>query len=104
MSRADFYDMTPGEFWEAMAAHQKEVESERRHQGELARGAALRLFNIQLRSKDQIKDPRDFWPMPWDEEKDKNKENQKELERLESLSDTERHQTAQAFLQKIGWK
>ncbi len=80
--------MTPGEYWEAMAAHQKEVESERRHTGELARGAALRLFNIQLRSK----------------EKDKNKENQKELERLESLSDTERHQTAQAFLQKIGWK
>ena len=96
--------MTPGEFWEAMTAHHKEVESERRHIGELTRGAALRLFNIQLKGKDQIRDPRDFWPMPWDEPKDNDKENQKELERLDKLSDNERHQTAQAFLQKIGWR
>ena len=95
--------MLPSEFYEALNAHSKEVDAERRHVGELVRGAALRLFNIQLSKKDQIKDPRDFWMMPWDEEKKSEIENQKELERLDHLSDTDRHQTAQAFLKKIGW-
>ncbi len=66
MPRPDFYDMPVGEFWEAMRAYWMRAEADARHLGELARGAALRLFNVQLRRKDQIREPSDFWPMPWD--------------------------------------
>lgn len=58
--------MPVGEFWEAVRAYGRKEEANARHLGELARGAALRLFNVQLRRKDQIRDPADFWPMPWD--------------------------------------
>jgi len=65
--RAEFYMMPVGEFWEAMRAYGIKEEANAKHLGELARGAALRLFNVQLRRKDQIKDPSKFWPMPWDD-------------------------------------
>lgn len=66
MTRREFYEMPVGEFLEALAAYRRKEAAERRHAGELARGAALRLFNIQLRRKDQIRRPSEFWPMPWD--------------------------------------
>ncbi len=68
MTRREFYEMPVGEFLEALAAYRRKEAAERRHAGELARGAALRLFNIQLRRKDQIRRPSEFWPMPWDDE------------------------------------
>jgi len=70
MTLGNFLDCPVGVFWEAVEAHQREMEAGRRHTGELIRGAALRLFNLQLKRGDQIKDPRDFWPMPWDDEKE----------------------------------
>ncbi len=69
MPRAEFYDMPVGEFWEAMRAYGRGEETRARHLGELARGAALRLFNVQLRRRDQIREPAEFWPMPWDGDK-----------------------------------
>ena len=98
--------MTPGEFWEALAAYADEKAADRRHMGELVRGAALRLCNLQLPRNHKIADPRKFWAMPWDEalETKEEEDNKRELERLDHLSDAERHATAQAFLQKIGWK
>ena len=97
--------MLIGEFWEALGAHADEKAADRRHMGELVRGAALRLYNLQLPKKHKIRDPRDFWLLPWDEDKraKEKEENDRELERLEHLSDAERHETAQAFLLKIGW-
>lgn len=68
LQRREFYEMPVGEFLEALAAYRRKEAAERRHTGELARGAALRLFNIQLRRKDQIRKPSDFWAMPWDDE------------------------------------
>lgn len=68
MTRREFYEMPVGEFLEALAAYRRKEAAERRHAGELARGAALRLFNLQLRRKDQIRKPSEFWPMPWDSE------------------------------------
>ena len=64
LSRQDFYDMTQGEFWEAMAAYRREKTSDRRHTGELARGLGLRIVNIFIEKK--IKKAEDFWSMPWD--------------------------------------
>lgn len=60
--------MPVGEFWEAMRAYGERQEANARHIGELVRGAALRLFNVQLRRKDQISRPEKFWAMPWDED------------------------------------
>ena len=100
MSRADFMDMPVGEFWEAVEAHYKEVEADRRHVGELVRGAALRLFNINLKRGDQIRDPRKFWPMPWDEEA----EAVKETGGLESMTEEERTASARSLLERIGWR
>ena len=98
LSRSDFYDMPVGEFWEALEAHNNEVEAERRHIGELVRGAALRLFNINLKESDQIKDPRKFWMMPWDEPLEESVG-----KRLSEMSDERREKSVKALLKKIGW-
>lgn len=91
--------MRPDEFWEAMDAHNREKEADRRHMGELVRGAALRLFNLQLRPKDRISDPAKFWRMPWDEFTTADEEQQD----FEMMTDDERAESAQNFIKKIGW-
>jgi hypothetical protein len=90
--------MRPGEFWEAMDAHSKEKEADRRHAGELARGASLRIFNALVSAKSRIDNPAEFWRMPWDETKV-----DEGLERLQSLSPEERAEEARAFVERIGW-
>ena len=100
MRRSDFYDMPVGEFWEAVEAHYREVEADRRHVGELVRGAALRLFNINLKKSDQIRDPRKFWPMPWDDEVQQADE---VIRELDAMTDEQRTASAKALLEKIGW-
>ena len=97
---SDFYDMPVGVFWEALEAHYKEVEAERRHVGELVRGAALRLFNINLKKNDQIRDPRKFWPMPWDEPLDSE---DKAMKEINEMTDEQRTASARDLLKKIGW-
>ena len=99
LTRDTFYAMRPGEFWEAMSAFREDEEQGRVHIGELVRGAALRLFNLQLRRQDRITDPRKFWRMPWDE--DPTSAEQEEIQRLDALSDEERNAEAQKFLSKI---
>lgn len=90
--------MRPGEFWEAMDAHSKEKEADRRHAGELARGASLRIFNALVSAKSRIDNTAEFWRMPWDETKV-----DEGLERLQSLSPEERAEEARAFVERIGW-
>lgn len=91
--------MRVGEFFEALHAYQEKELADRRHMGELARGAALRLFNINLRRQDKIRDPRQFWLMPWDETPED--ENSEELERLNKLTDEDMDEQARAFLQSL---
>lgn len=90
--------MRPGEFWEAMDAHSKEKEADRRHAGELARGASLRIFNALVTAKSRITDPTEFWRMPWDEVKI-----DEGLEYLQSLTQEERAEEAREFINRIGW-
>ena len=102
MGREEFGLMRPGEFFEALRAYRDEKNADRRHVGELVRGAALRLFNLQIRKKDRITDPRKFWKMPWDEEiEDKETRIVRELN---ALSDEERFDKASSLLEKIGWR
>lgn len=89
--------MRQGEFWEALATYQREKQTDRRHSAELARGAALRLFNLQLKKQDRIKDPAEFWRMPWDP----TPEGDEVARQLDRLSDTERAAAVNDFLQKI---
>ena len=90
--------MRPGIFWEAIVAWQADTEADRRHVAEVIRGVGVRLFNIQLRPKDQIKDVRQFLPLPWDETEDDT-----EVERLAHLTKEERDEAARAFMGKINF-
>lgn len=99
MRRDDFYTMPLGEFWEALDAWNRHTESERRHMGELVRGAALRLFNINLKRTDQIQDPRDFWRMPWDEETERDEA----ARELAAMTPEQRENSARDLLKRIGW-
>lgn len=89
--------MRPGEFWEAMNAYNAEVTAQRRHLGELVRGATIRLWNLQVDKKYRIADVRKFWQMPWDEPID----DDSEIRRLASLSEEETQKEIEAFLAKI---
>ena len=91
--------MRPGEFWEALRAYNEQVSADRRHLGELVRGAALRLWNLQVAPKSRITDVRKFWPMPWDEDQDGE---WREIKRLENLSEEETQKEVDKFLKKIG--
>lgn len=92
--------MRPGIFWEAIVAWQADKEADRRHVAEVIRGVGVRLFNIQLRPKDQIKDIRKFLPLPWDDDEPNNEE----AERLAALSREEQAKEAKAFLDRINAK
>jgi len=94
--------MRQGWFWEAMRAYQEDKESDRRHVGELIRGATLRLFNLQVRAQDRLREPSKFWPMPWDERTED--VNAEEIRKLASMTDEERTQNAMNFMDRIGWK
>lgn len=59
--------MRPGEFMEALLAYREKERLDRRHVGELVRGATLRLWNLQVSQKWRITDPAKFWAMPWDD-------------------------------------
>jgi len=99
LSPEEFGLMRQGIFWEAIMAWQADKEADRRHVAELIRGVGVRLFNIQLSPKDQIRDIRKFFPLPWDDEIDEDAE----VARLEHLTPEEAHQEAQAFLDRINF-
>ena len=91
--------MRPGEFWEALRAYNEEVSADRRHLGELVRGATLRLWNLQVSPKSRLTNARKFWPMPWDEELDGEF---REIKRLENLGEEDTQKEIDKFLKKIG--
>jgi hypothetical protein len=99
LSRRELYEMRPGEFWEALSAHNEEVLADRRHLGELVRGATLRLFNLQVAQKHKMKDPAKFWPMPWDVPKEVGE--QAEIHRLEHLDEAGRQEEVNKFLSRL---
>lgn len=93
--------MRPGEFFDAMFVYREEQNLDREHLGELVRGATLRLVNLQLRPGDRIRDPKKFWPMPWDKIEAISED--AEISRLEGLTDAERTAEAHKLLKKLGY-
>jgi hypothetical protein len=91
--------MRVGEFWEALSAYRENQSEERRHTSELARGAALRLWNLQVDKKHRISDPVKFWRMPWDDIAEQ--EEEMEVKRLTSLSEEENAEEARKFFERI---
>lgn len=99
LSRKEFYEMRPGEFWEALSAHNEEVLAGRRHIGELVRGATLRLFNTQVAKKSVERNLAKFWPMPWDDQNAVGE--QAEIRRLENLDEAGRQEEVNKFLSRL---
>lgn len=91
--------MRPGEYWEAISMWSQDTGADRRHIGELVRGAAFNLWNLQVDKKYRFQDPAKWWPMPWDKKKtdDVGK-------RLDNMTDEERDEAARRFLENTGWK
>lgn len=83
-----------------MKVWQADKEADRRHVAEVIRGVGIRLFNIQLKPKDQIRDIRKFLPLPWD---DKDHETG-EIDRLNNLSIADKAAEAQALLERLKLK
>ena len=99
ISRREFYEMRPGEFWEAVKAYKDHVSADRQHVGELVRGATLRVFNLLVDKKYRMKDPAKFWPMPWDEAADAES---REIRRLANLGREETQKEVDKFFKRIG--
>ena len=96
LTPSQFYEMRIGEFWEAMDAYWSEKRADRKHIGELVRGAALRLVNTQLKRPE--KKAEKFWAMPWDDTADAEAE---ELRRLSRLTQEEQDKEAELFMKRI---
>lgn len=75
----------------------EEVDADRRHLGELVRGATLRLWNLQVDKRSRITSPAKFWPMPWDEQDP----GESEIRRLASLGEEETQREVDKFLSRI---
>lgn len=90
--------MRPGEFWEALRAHGAEVNADRRHLGELVRGATLRLWNLQVGKQYRERSPEKFWPMPWDDAPDQEAD---EINRLAHLGEEERNREVEKFMNRL---
>lgn len=96
MSLEEFYGLRPAELFEALWAYRQERDADRRHIGELVRGATARLININLERCKQITDLAAFWPMPWDEPEDDDEEEN----RLRGLSEEERAEEIRKFMER----
>ena len=88
--------MRPAELFEALWAYRQERDADRRHIGELVRGATARLINLNLEPCKQITDLVSFWPMPWDEPED----DYEEENRLRGLSEEERAEEIKKFMER----
>lgn len=80
-----------------MDAHNAELSNQRKHIGELIRGATIRLWNLQVDKKNRISDVRKFWTMPWDEPI----EDDSEVKRLSSLGEDETQEEIDKFFSKV---
>ena len=96
LSLEELYGMRPAELFEALWAYRQERDADRRHIGELVRGATARLININLEPCKQITDLLSFWPMPWDEPEDDDEEEN----RLRGLSEDERAEEIKKFMER----
>ena len=81
-------------------AWQADKEADRRHIAEVVRAVGVRLYNVQLRVEDQLKDVRDFLLLPWDEEDTA----PGEVRRLENLPMEDKAKDAQDFLKRLNIK
>lgn len=96
----EFGELRPSDFWCAVGVRLDEKSADRRHSAELARGAALRLWNLQVKKECRISEPALFWRMPWDE--DPQQEEERKIKEIQSLSSRDRDNMAKRFLERLG--
>lgn len=71
MTADAFWEMRLHDFFLKLRYHYNARQAERVERAELVRMQTVALVNIQLAKKDRIKDPRQFWCFPWEEEQGK---------------------------------
>ena len=98
MTAREFGETRVGIFYEALWAYRQEKEADRRHLGELIRGATIRLFNTQVAKRSRTTDLTRFWPMPWDDDRPSLAE---AVAALDRMTDEERLASAEALLAKF---
>lgn len=67
MSSVEFWEMILHDFFLKLHYYNKMKQQDYQSNAELIRLQTLTLVNIQLASKDKIKDPKKLWRFPWDE-------------------------------------
>ena len=90
--------MRVGEYWEAIIEYRRNQSEDRHHTAELARGVAMRLWNIQVDKRHRIDDPKKFWPMPWDDAEEIDEA--REAQRLASLTPEQQQEEVRKFLER----
>ena len=98
MTAREFGETRVGIFYEALWAYRQEKEADRRHLGELIRGATIRLFNTQVGKRSRMTDLDKFWRMPWDDDRPTLAD---AVAALDSMTDEERLASAEARLAKF---
>jgi hypothetical protein len=98
MTAREFGETRVGIFYEALWAYRQEKEADRRHLGELIRGATIRLFNTQVGKRSRVTDLDKFWRMPWDDDRPTLAD---AVAALDSMTDEERLVSAEALLAKF---
>lgn len=98
LSREEFGEMRVGVFHEAMWAYNQQVEADRRHAGELIRGATIRLFNTQVAKRSRMTEVEKFWRMPWDSESPTLTD---AVAAIDRMSDEERKASALSLIERL---
>ncbi|WP_303182169.1 hypothetical protein [uncultured Butyricimonas sp.] len=68
MGSVEFWEMILRDFFLKLHYFNRMKQQDYQATAELIRLQTLTLVNIQLASKDKIKDPKKLWRFPWDEE------------------------------------
>ena len=67
LSPAEFWDMLPGQYFDALTIYYREKRSDQRFIAELFRMQTTDLLNIQIKKSQRLK-PGELWRFPWDDD------------------------------------
>ena len=98
MTVREFGETRLGIFYEALWAHRQEKEADRRHLGELIRGATIRLFNTQVDRRSRQAEVDKFWKMPWDGDSPTLAD---AVRAIDAMTEEERQASADALVRKF---
>lgn len=66
LTRNEFYDLSPIEFYHSLEEHRKAIDDNRRFELNKMRLQTFYLFNIQVDKKNRFKSPEKMMPFDWE--------------------------------------